>query len=99
MLCVQGGGQVLHVWMCSSPYSPSVQRATSSSAAKEKQVYTRDDTLVCACVYGPHLQENYEYLKEKLSEVCGRHGERVLATPHNPISLGRLLVHIYTTES
>ena len=28
------------------------------------------------------------YLKEKLSEVCSRHSERVLDTPHNPISLG-----------
>lgn len=34
------------------------------------------------------LQENYLYLKEQLSEVCSRHGERVLDTPHNPISLG-----------
>ena len=34
------------------------------------------------------LQENYLYLKERLSEVCSRHGERVLDTPHNPISLG-----------
>ena len=34
------------------------------------------------------LQENYLYLREKLSEVCSRHGERVLDTPHNPISIG-----------
>jgi O-phospho-L-seryl-tRNASec:L-selenocysteinyl-tRNA synthase len=33
-------------------------------------------------------KENYAYVKEKLSEVCGRHGERVLDTRHNPISLG-----------
>lgn len=34
------------------------------------------------------MQDNYVYLKEKLSEVCGRHGVRVLDTRHNPISLG-----------
>lgn len=36
------------------------------------------------------LQENYIYLKEKLIEVCVKHGERVLETSHNPISLGLL---------
>ena len=33
-------------------------------------------------------QENYVYLKQKLGEVCTKHGERVLETSHNPISLG-----------
>ena len=28
------------------------------------------------------------YLKQKLGEVCTKHGERVLETSHNPISLG-----------
>jgi O-phospho-L-seryl-tRNASec:L-selenocysteinyl-tRNA synthase len=33
-------------------------------------------------------KENYVYLKQKLGEVCTKHGERVLETSHNPISLG-----------
>ena len=34
------------------------------------------------------LQENYKYLKEKLTEVATKHGERVLHTPKNSISIG-----------
>ena len=34
------------------------------------------------------LQENYSYLRARLEEVAGRHGERVLSTPNNPISIG-----------
>jgi len=33
-------------------------------------------------------QENYKYLKEKLTEVATKHGERVLHTPKNAISIG-----------
>jgi hypothetical protein len=35
------------------------------------------------------LQENYQYLRQRVEEVAGKYGERVLATPHNPISIGR----------
>lgn len=34
------------------------------------------------------LQENYKYLREKLAGVAAKHGERVLNTPNNPISVG-----------
>ena len=43
------------------------------------------------------LQENYGYLKEKLGEVCAKHGERVLETGHNPISIGCTKSSIYFT--
>lgn len=33
-------------------------------------------------------KENYGLLREKLEEVAARHGERVLATKNNPISMG-----------
>lgn len=32
-------------------------------------------------------KENYSYLRARLEEVAGRHGERVLSTPNNPISI------------
>ncbi|KNC78737.1 O-phosphoseryl-tRNA(Sec) selenium transferase [Sphaeroforma arctica JP610] len=32
-------------------------------------------------------KEIYEILKQKMSEVAAKHGERLLHTPHNPISL------------
>ena len=43
---------------------------------------------VCVCVSDYVLQENVGYLKQKLDEVAKKHGERVLSTPHNPISIG-----------
>jgi hypothetical protein len=39
--------------------------------------------LFCVC-----LQENFKYLKERLEEFGGKHEERVLSTPQNPISIG-----------
>ena len=33
-------------------------------------------------------QEVFIYLREKLEEVVIKYGEHVLATPHNPISMG-----------
>ena len=42
-------------------------------------------------------QDNYEYLKQKLEEVATKHGERVLVTPKNPISIG--LCYFTKTQS
>lgn len=75
--------------MYSSLYSLLAKGATNSSVFKERYIYLCHlDLDYCSSV----VQENYAYLKEKLSEVCGRHGERVLETRHNPISLGRLYI-------
>lgn len=35
-------------------------------------------------------KENYQYLSTKLSEVAAKHGERVLSTGHNGISMGKI---------
>lgn len=34
-------------------------------------------------------QEIYSFLAEELKSLAGTHGERLLHTPHNPISLGK----------
>jgi O-phospho-L-seryl-tRNASec:L-selenocysteinyl-tRNA synthase len=34
------------------------------------------------------MQEVFQYLREKLTKIAERLGERVLATPNNPISIG-----------
>ena len=34
-------------------------------------------------------KEMYTYLHTHLTDCAGKHGQRVLATPHNPISMGR----------
>lgn len=36
-------------------------------------------------------KENYQYLASKLSEVASKHGERLLQTPHNGISMGKTI--------
>lgn len=35
------------------------------------------------------MQSNFLYLKQELSKVAAKHGEVVLNTPHNPISMGK----------
>ena len=37
-------------------------------------------------------KENYQYLSSKLSAVAEKHGERILKTPHNAISMGMDIV-------
>lgn len=32
----------------------------------------------------------YKYLKEELSKVASKHGEKILDTKSNPISIGKL---------
>jgi O-phospho-L-seryl-tRNASec:L-selenocysteinyl-tRNA synthase len=40
-------------------------------------------------------KEMFKYLKEELSKVAAKHGERILDTRNNPISMGNLdFVHI-----
>lgn len=34
-------------------------------------------------------KSNYKALQEKLSECAKKHGERLLSTPHNGISMGK----------
>lgn len=34
-------------------------------------------------------QEIYSFLAEELKSLAAAHGERLLHTPHNPISLGK----------
>jgi len=36
----------------------------------------------------------FEYLRARVGEVMGAYGERVLATPHNPISMGMSLATV-----
>ena len=36
-------------------------------------------------------KDNYQYLKEEVSKVAVKFGERVLTTPQNPISIGKLV--------
>lgn len=38
------------------------------------------------------LQEIYSFLAQELKRLASAHGERLLHTPHNPISLGKLNV-------
>lgn len=40
-------------------------------------------------IYIDPLQEVYSYLSEGLSKVAAAHGERLLSTKGNPISLGK----------
>ncbi len=35
-------------------------------------------------------KEMYKYLKEELSKVASKHGEKILETKNNPISVGKL---------
>lgn len=35
------------------------------------------------------LQEIYSFLAQELKSLASAHGERLLHTPHNPISLGK----------
>ena len=35
-----------------------------------------------------YQQENYQYLSRELAKVAESHGERVLITKNNPISIG-----------
>lgn len=37
-------------------------------------------------------KSNYKALQEKLSECAQKHGERLLSTPHNGISMGKLII-------
>ena len=62
--------------------------ATRNSVPRER--YKKELRLAHRYHVNGVLQENYSYLREKLSQVCAKHGERVLDTPHNPISLGLL---------
>ena len=34
-------------------------------------------------------KELFTYLKEELTTCANKHGEKVLETPHNPISMGK----------
>lgn len=43
----------------------------------------------CLCLHG--LQEIYSFLAQELKTLASVHGERLLHTPHNPISLGELI--------
>lgn len=45
------------------------------------------------------LQEIYSILAEELKRLASAHGERLLHTPHNPISLGELNVLLLTRRS
>lgn len=36
------------------------------------------------------LQDIYSFLVQELKSLASAHGERLLQTPHNPISLGKL---------
>lgn len=38
-------------------------------------------------------KEMYTYLKEELGKVAAKHGERILETKNNPISMGELLCY------
>lgn len=42
--------------------------------------------FITGVLYGP--QELYSHLAQELKALAERHGERLLHTPHNPISLG-----------
>lgn len=44
------------------------------------------------CLHG--LKEIYSHLAQELKSLASAHGERLLHTPHNPISLGKLDVLI-----
>lgn len=44
-------------------------------------------------------KENYQYLSSKLSVVAAKHGERLLKTPHNGISMGISLPSLTTDSS
>lgn len=35
----------------------------------------------------------YNYLKDELSKVASKHGERLLDTKNNPISMGKNIIH------
>lgn len=37
-------------------------------------------------------KEMYNYLKEELGKVASKHGERILDTKNNPISMGKFLI-------
>lgn len=39
-------------------------------------------------------KEMYKYLKEELGKVATKHGERLLDTKNNPISLGKLSLFV-----
>ncbi|CAG2232952.1 SEPSECS [Mytilus edulis] len=43
-------------------------------------------------------KENYQYLASKLSEVASKHGERLLQTPHNGISMGMSLSSVIVKD-
>lgn len=40
-------------------------------------------------------KEMYKYLKEELGKVATKHGERLLDTKNNPISIGKLSMFMY----
>lgn len=78
------------------------QTHTYSKADHELIPYCKSSELLCSAVEKPlppcittwHLvlQANYKYLHEQLSAVAEKHGERVLHTPNNPISIGELSI-------
>ena len=75
------------------PLVPRREGLTDSCVWTERYAhpwYTWSTALIHVCVCDLlSMQENYKYLKEKLKEVASRHGERVLNTPNNPISIGQ----------
>lgn len=77
----------IRVSKCGCVHHPPLPRPQGLQAAllseKGRESYERPVAANHSVV-----QENYSYLKEKLGEVCAKHGERVLETSHNPISLG-----------
>ena len=40
-------------------------------------------------------KEMYKYLKEELSKVAAKHGEKILDTKNNPISIGKNRVYCF----
>lgn len=45
-----------------------------------------EELFITGVLFGP--QELYGHLAQELKALAERHGERLLHTPHNPISLG-----------
>lgn len=64
---------------------------------RQKKAVECGELFITGVVYGP--QELYGHLAQELSALAERHGERLLHTPHNPISLGEKSYIMYSAMS
>lgn len=79
-----------HMWICliSRKREPAAAKIRQRRAIYSPFVWPLLSSSVSSC-FLTLLQEVYSFLAQELQTLASAHGERLLHTPHNPISLGK----------